>query len=230
MRGKRLVPAVVAALLCVFAGSLVPRGGATGFGSAACRSGVADRIRGKVVCIHVGGKCVAAHNAKYRRHGYTCVMGRLRRYVAPPSPPSPPTPPTPPTPPAAPPPPATPGHYVGKTSQLEDMTLDVTPTGNGITGFEIHTVNESCSPGGSFYGSAGITGTIPIASNGTFSVNLTGPFTLSDGTVVNDTFTMHGSFSGTTATGSFKESDSFSYQGTPFSCNSGDQTFTVTRS
>ena len=65
MRGKGLVLAVVVALLCVFAGSFVSRGGATGFGSAACRNGVADQIRGKVVCIHVGGKCVAAHNAKY---------------------------------------------------------------------------------------------------------------------------------------------------------------------
>ena len=106
----------------------------------------------------------------------------------------------------------------------------MTPTGDGITGFEIHTVNESCDPGGAFYGGSGITGTIPIASNGTFSVNLTGPFTLSDGTIVNDTFTLHGSFSGPTAIGSFKESDSFSSEGTPFSCNSGDQTFTLTKS
>jgi Calx-beta domain len=46
---------------------------------AACTNGVTDRIRGRVVCIHVGGKCVAAHNAKYRARGFTCVNGRLQR-------------------------------------------------------------------------------------------------------------------------------------------------------
>ncbi len=48
-----------------------------------CTNGVADRINGHNVCIHVGGKCVAAHNAKYRAHGYTCVNGRLRRLTKP---------------------------------------------------------------------------------------------------------------------------------------------------
>jgi hypothetical protein len=44
-----------------------------------CTNGVSDRISGRVVCIHVGGKCVAAHNAKYRARGCACVNGRLRR-------------------------------------------------------------------------------------------------------------------------------------------------------
>jgi uncharacterized Zn-binding protein involved in type VI secretion len=48
-----------------------------------CTNGVSDRINGRVVCIHVGGKCVAAHNAKYRARGYACVNGRLRRIVKP---------------------------------------------------------------------------------------------------------------------------------------------------
>jgi Calx-beta domain len=51
--------------------------------TAACTNGVADRIGGHAVCIHVGGKCVAAHNAKYRARGFTCVNGRLRRIVKP---------------------------------------------------------------------------------------------------------------------------------------------------
>jgi len=49
----------------------------------ACTNGVSDRIGKRVVCIHVGGKCVAAHNAKYRARGFTCVNGRLRRIVKP---------------------------------------------------------------------------------------------------------------------------------------------------
>jgi Calx-beta domain len=48
-----------------------------------CTNGVPDRINGHDVCIHVGGKCVAAHNAKYRARGYTCVNGRLRRVTKP---------------------------------------------------------------------------------------------------------------------------------------------------
>jgi hypothetical protein len=47
--------------------------------SARCTNGVSDRIARKVVCIHAGGRCLAAHNAKYRAHGFTCVNGRLRR-------------------------------------------------------------------------------------------------------------------------------------------------------
>ena len=47
--------------------------------STRCTNGVSDRIGRKVVCIHTGGKCLAAHNAKYRARGFTCVNGRLRR-------------------------------------------------------------------------------------------------------------------------------------------------------
>jgi Calx-beta domain-containing protein len=47
--------------------------------TARCTNGVSDRINGRVVCIHVGGRCVSAHNAKYRARGYACVNGRLRR-------------------------------------------------------------------------------------------------------------------------------------------------------
>jgi hypothetical protein len=45
----------------------------------ACTNGVADRIAGRTVCIHVGGKCLTSHNAKYRARGFVCVNGRLRR-------------------------------------------------------------------------------------------------------------------------------------------------------
>jgi hypothetical protein len=48
-----------------------------------CSNGVADRVNGRAVCIHAGGKCVAAHNAKYRAKGYACVNGRLRRATKP---------------------------------------------------------------------------------------------------------------------------------------------------
>ena len=51
--------------------------------AAGCTNGVSDRINGRVVCGHVGGKCLAAHNAAYRARGYTCVNGRLKRIKRP---------------------------------------------------------------------------------------------------------------------------------------------------
>jgi hypothetical protein len=47
--------------------------------AARCVNGVSDRIGGRTVCIHVGGKCLAAHNAAYRARGFTCVNSRLWR-------------------------------------------------------------------------------------------------------------------------------------------------------
>jgi hypothetical protein len=48
-----------------------------------CTNGVSDRVNGHAVCIRVGGRCAAAHNARYRARGYTCVNGRLRRIAKP---------------------------------------------------------------------------------------------------------------------------------------------------
>jgi Calx-beta domain len=100
MRTNRVVLMVVVALALVAAAvtaaapaattspaqtsNVVPLVGATPLAIVArCTNGVSDRINGRVVCIHVGGKCVAAHNAKYRARGYTCVKGRLRRVSKP---------------------------------------------------------------------------------------------------------------------------------------------------
>jgi hypothetical protein len=238
-KGGRRRSAAVAGLAAVAAVCVVTAfttgataaGNAKPTGSAKCTNGVVDRIGRRTVCIHVGGKCVAAHERTYRKRGYTCMKGRLRRYVAtPPAPIPPPAPTPPPAPPAPPPPPATPGHWVGKTSQLEDIQFDVNPSGNGITGFDIHTVNESCSPAGSVYGGVGLTGTIPVAADGTFSANVPIADTFDDGTALTGNFTLRGAFSGATATGSFTLTHSFAYQGTPVSCTSGLASFTVTRS
>jgi hypothetical protein len=98
MRTKCLVATVAGPLLFVAAVVTAAAPAATGNGTSAsvvkpvigpravakgCTNGVSDRIKGRVVCIHVGGECVAAHNAKYRAHGYTCVGGRLQRIAKP---------------------------------------------------------------------------------------------------------------------------------------------------
>jgi hypothetical protein len=94
MRSKRVVVTIVGALMLAaavvtadaLAAATNPTSGAYQSEPTAaqgCTNGVSDRIKGRVVCIHVGGKCVAAHNAKYRARGFTCVNGRLRRIAKP---------------------------------------------------------------------------------------------------------------------------------------------------
>jgi hypothetical protein len=188
-----------------------------------CTNGVFDRINGRNVCIHLGGKCIAAHNAKYRANFFTCVKGRLREYSPAPHPTSPP-PPLPPTPVAI------PGHYEGRTSQNELIRLDVQPGGRGVTGFYIHAINESCSPSG------GLTrefswGWVPdsITVDGMLTSKLgyfrpTLPFTVVGG------FTLHAGFTGIVVTGTFTdETKPVSKDGTPLSCSSGLVSFTATR-
>jgi hypothetical protein len=139
-------------------------------------------------------------------------------------------PPPPAAPPAPPPPPAAAGHYVGKTSQLEEIQLDVTSSGRGVTGFTVHTINESCDPyGGGIWGGAELTGTIPIRDDGTFDADASGTITFDDGTTADEHLTLHGAFTGGTATGTFTDRTSFSYQGTPITCSSGVVTWTVTK-
>jgi Calx-beta domain len=98
MRPKRFVATVavplflVAAVMTAAASAAVPpqplAGPASAYpndpaGTKSCTNGVPDRINGHNVCIHIGGKCIASHNAKYRPRGYTCLNGRLRRLTKP---------------------------------------------------------------------------------------------------------------------------------------------------
>jgi hypothetical protein len=73
------VPLLLLAAAVTTAAPAATRGAASPGAAQRCTNGVSDRINGRTVCIHVGGKCVAAHNAKYRVRGYACVSGRLRR-------------------------------------------------------------------------------------------------------------------------------------------------------
>jgi hypothetical protein len=187
---------------------------------------VVDTIGGRRVCIRPGGRCIAAHNAKYRRHGYTCVAGRLRKYVKP----TPPTPPAPPAPPAPPPPPAQPGHYKGMTSQNENFEFDVTATGTVLANLVTGQINESCTPSANLSGgNIRWTGNIaPIASDGTFKIDADLHGTIGDTTYTGH-LTINGHFTGAIAAGSLLETTSFTLSGRAYSCTSNPQTWTVTR-
>src|SRR5262249_4210227 len=51
--------------------------------TAACAKGaVAARVGGKTVCLRVGAACKAAYNSIYKKHGFTCVAGHMRKTPA----------------------------------------------------------------------------------------------------------------------------------------------------
>lgn len=65
---------------------------------AACAKGaVAAKIGGKSVCLRVGSRCKAKYNSFYKKHGFTCIAGHLRKKTAKPPAPTPESPYTPPS-------------------------------------------------------------------------------------------------------------------------------------
>ena len=95
---KRLVVlAVLAALVAVAASTALGRNARPNATAACAKGAVAARIGGKAVCLHARMACKAAYNSIYKRHGFTCVAGHLRKTPAAKPKPKPPAPtPTPP--------------------------------------------------------------------------------------------------------------------------------------
>jgi hypothetical protein len=181
-------------------------------------------IGGKVKCLRAGQKCVARYRAAYRKHGFTCVNGRLLKRSSAPSPQ--PTPPPPAPPPA---PPAQPGHYKGTTSQLEIIEFDVTADGSRVVSLLTGQINEGCNPPAHLFGGNLHDGAAPIAADGTFKIDF--DYTSSvGGDPSKGHFTLTGKFSGTSATGTLEDKVGFTHEGTAYSCGSGTQTWTATRS
>ena len=97
-----------------------------------------------------------------------------------------PPPAPPPPPPAPPPPPPVPrdGHYVGKTSQLEEFSFDVSNSGKTVTNVRFKR-NESCEPADPRGGSSGpsgyfsVPGPIAVGADGDWSITGSGPLTYS---------------------------------------------------
>ena len=199
-------------------------GAAPQSGSAACKAGSKRAvIGGKVKCLRVGQACAARYQTAYKKYGFTCAKGHLRKRSAPtPKPPAPAPTPTPP-------PPAPPGHYKGTTSQNEVFEFDVTASGDRVQNFTTGQINEGCNPpahlsGGNFTG-----GTGPISADGTFNFDFDYTSTVS-GVPSKGHFTLTGRFNGTTATGTLADTTTFTYQGVAYSCGSGQQTWTATKS
>jgi hypothetical protein len=227
--GRRLllttiVGALALGMLSALAAGATRTAGAGPSVSQACKPAV---IGGKHKCLKVGQACAARYQAAYKKYGFVCTGGHLRKRTAPPPPP--PSPPPPP-PSAPPPPPATPGHYSGRTSQNEIFEFDVNAAGTRLAGLKTGQINQSCTPGAYLYG-----GRWNLGSSGV-SINADGSFKIEfdfNGTVGTDPSTGHfavdGHFNGATAQGTFTERTNFTHDGVSYSCSSGQQTWTASK-
>jgi plastocyanin len=89
---KRLVVLVVlVVLVAVAASTALGRNGRPDETAACAKGAVATRIGGKRVCLRVGAACKARYNSIYKKHGFTCIAGHLRKSPPPTPPYSPPT-------------------------------------------------------------------------------------------------------------------------------------------
>jgi hypothetical protein len=189
-------------------------------------------IAGKFKCLRTGQRCLVRYQRTYRKYGFHCVNGRLRKGTA--AKPPAPAPEPPATPPPAPAPPGQAGHFKGLTSQLTTFEFDVASDGWSVSGIKTGQINEGCTP------PAHISGNIYDFGSNTLRLSTDGDFTLDyphqswidfpDVRVTTSArITINGHVSGSSATGDLQLSVTFVYQGVPFSCGSGLQTWTAMR-
>jgi hypothetical protein len=168
-------------------------------------------IGGRVRCLRPGQACKTRYQAAYRKYGFRCVNGRLRKRSTP-----------------APAPPAYPGHYKGTDSQNELIEFDVNASGDGVQNFSTGQINAGCTPplhlgGGNVQG-----GSARIEADSTFKIDFDYTSTIG-GNPYAGHVTITGHFSGTTSTGAMRNTLSFTLYGVQYSCESGMLTWTATR-
>lgn len=180
-------------------------------------------IGGQRKCLRAGQPCAKKNEAGYRRHGFTCVNGHLRKRTA--APPPAPTPPPPP-----PPPPAQPGHFHGLTSQSETFDFDVTADGSHITALVVGGVNQGCNPPAHIAGNRLDAGSsvFTLGADGTLGIDATFESTVDDDPST-DHITIAGRVTGSAGTGTLRLTTAFTSQGTAYTCESGSLTWSVTR-
>ena len=65
----------------VLALAAAPAAGATGAAphAVSCKNGVVAKISGKRTCLASGRACISSRQSQYKKHGYSCSKGRLRK-------------------------------------------------------------------------------------------------------------------------------------------------------
>lgn len=196
-----------------------------------CPSGAKPAIvAGNFKCLSVGAKCAPRSQAVYRRYGFSCLSGRLHKYVKPH-----PTPTTtvvvvttqsPPTPVFQ------SGHYVGTTSQFQPISFDVAD--GQIENVTSGDVNGSCNPQFDLFGGQLNIPQWPINGDGSFNVtwSYTGTLTSNSGgsAPYNATTVFTGHVQGASASGTLREDSNFDLYSVGYVCSSGLLTWTATLS
>jgi hypothetical protein len=137
--GGLAVVAFCAALAAVL-GSTTPEAKA-----ASCARGTKPAIvGGNFKCLRVGQKCSASYQSAYRKYGFHCAKGRLRKGTGLSSAPAQSEPPY--SSPPAPTPAAVDGHYKGVTSQNETFEFDIRWDGRNFSGLKTGQINQGCTP------------------------------------------------------------------------------------
>jgi hypothetical protein len=221
--------ALAATALAAGSGSAAPMKGRFDGNASSCGRGTKPAIvAGQFKCLRVGQRCKARYQASYKRYGFVCVAGYLhKRASAKPTPP--PTPEPPPAP--APTPAAVDGHYKGVTSQNETFEFDITSGGLSFRGLKTGQINEGCTPQLHLYG--GYLNwpnyVVPVSFAGDFTIDtdLTGWYV--GNWPATEHVTIRGHMSGQAGSGSLEMKTGFNGNGTVYSCGSGLQTWSVTR-
>jgi hypothetical protein len=225
--------AVLAALVMLAAGLTASATASTRLdhaGASCPRGSKPAVIGGNFKCLRAGQQCSRRYQASYRKYGFHCVNGRLRKGtgVKPPAPaPEPPAPP----PPA---PPGQAGHFKGLTSQLTTFEFDVSADGWSVSGIKTGQINEGCTPPGHIWGNMYDFGSysLRLGTDGSFTLDYPHQSSIDFPDVrvtTNARLTITGHVTGGTATGNLQLSVTFVYQGVPWSCGSGLQTWTASR-
>jgi YVTN family beta-propeller protein len=118
---RMVLIALAAVALMGVSGAVIPRSSAHAAGARCQRGSVPARVGGKRMCLRAGQRCKKRYERQYRRHGFHCQAGRLRKLRK--HPPPPPPPPAPPCP-------ALTG--TGGLHSLASVCLGGTPTGAAL--------------------------------------------------------------------------------------------------
>jgi hypothetical protein len=122
-----------------------------------------------------------------------------------------------------------PGHYDGLTSQNELFAFDVSADAKRITGLRTGQINQSCDPpdynlsGGYLNNWSG-----PLRRDGSFTLVYDGPGTVGGNAAVYH-ITIAGTVGAGTASGTLRDDVGWTENGTTYSCSSGDQTWSATK-
>jgi hypothetical protein len=226
-KGKAWIFGAAGAGVVAMIGAVVLMSTAPDANAASCARGTKPAvIGGNFKCLRVGQGCLARYQGAYHRYSFHCANGRLRRGTGPFS--AAPLPaPAPPPPPPAPTPAAVDGHYKGVTSQNTIFEFDIVNGGLSFRGLKTGQINQGCTPSFHLYGGDldWPNYVVPVTRAGDFTIDTD----LNSGSGWTGHVTIHGHMSGQVGSGSLERKNAFSSNGIAYTCGSGLQTWTVTR-